>query len=127
MSQREFAEFLGVGPASIKRWEMGKIQDGRSNELILAKTQKSGMNVVHAGTIHASTAQGYWTTNLHSTRTHTITGQQMAMGTTIQRYIDGVVLQVDSTMKRKSTFSDLDLSVPTAITPYLASLLLKES
>jgi putative zinc finger/helix-turn-helix YgiT family protein len=38
MNQKEFAEFLGVGIASVKRWEMGKIQDTRSNALIVEKT-----------------------------------------------------------------------------------------
>ncbi len=38
-SQEAFAKRLGVGPASIKRWELGKIQDERSNQLILEKTE----------------------------------------------------------------------------------------
>lgn len=38
MSQEVFAQHLGVGVASVKRWEMGKIQDERSNALILERT-----------------------------------------------------------------------------------------
>jgi len=38
MNQEEFAKYIGVGIASIKRWEMGKIQDPRSNQLIIEKT-----------------------------------------------------------------------------------------
>jgi len=34
MTQEEFAEYLGVGVASLKRWELGKIQDPSSDELI---------------------------------------------------------------------------------------------
>jgi putative zinc finger/helix-turn-helix YgiT family protein len=34
MSQREFAHKLGVGVASIKRWELGLIQDLRNDKLI---------------------------------------------------------------------------------------------
>jgi putative zinc finger/helix-turn-helix YgiT family protein len=45
MNQKEFAEFLGVGIASVKRWEMGKIQDARSNALIVEKTTRPVDNV----------------------------------------------------------------------------------
>ncbi|HEY4905202.1 MAG TPA: type II TA system antitoxin MqsA family protein [Candidatus Sulfotelmatobacter sp.] len=38
LNQEEFARYLGVGVASIKRWEMGKIQDTRNNALIVDKT-----------------------------------------------------------------------------------------
>lgn len=37
MNQEEFAAYLGVGPASIKRWELGAIQDKSSDELIRLK------------------------------------------------------------------------------------------
>jgi len=37
MSQREFAEFLRVGEASVKRWENWKVQDASSDELIRLK------------------------------------------------------------------------------------------
>ncbi|HUX10335.1 MAG TPA: type II TA system antitoxin MqsA family protein, partial [Terriglobia bacterium] len=39
MTQDEFARHVGVGVASVKRWEMGKIQDQRSNECIIRKTE----------------------------------------------------------------------------------------
>jgi putative zinc finger/helix-turn-helix YgiT family protein len=38
MSQRRFAEHLGVGPASVKRWERGLIQEKAMDELIRLKT-----------------------------------------------------------------------------------------
>lgn len=38
MSQQAFAEYLGVGVASIKRWEVGQIQDKAMDELIRLKT-----------------------------------------------------------------------------------------
>jgi putative zinc finger/helix-turn-helix YgiT family protein len=38
MSQKAFAEYLRVGEASVKRWELGQIQDEAMNELILLKT-----------------------------------------------------------------------------------------
>lgn len=37
MSQRQFAEFLRVGEASIKRWETWQVQEESSDELIRAK------------------------------------------------------------------------------------------
>jgi putative zinc finger/helix-turn-helix YgiT family protein len=38
MSQRDFAEFLGVGVASVKRWEAGLIQDQAMDKLIRLAT-----------------------------------------------------------------------------------------
>jgi transcriptional regulator with XRE-family HTH domain len=38
MSQQQFAQYLGVGVASIKRWELGQIQDEAMNSLIILKT-----------------------------------------------------------------------------------------
>jgi putative zinc finger/helix-turn-helix YgiT family protein len=39
MSQVEFAKYLGdIGVASIKRWELGQVQDQAMNELIVLKT-----------------------------------------------------------------------------------------
>jgi putative zinc finger/helix-turn-helix YgiT family protein len=40
MNQQRFADHIGVGVASIKRWELGKIQDNRSNDLILERTRE---------------------------------------------------------------------------------------
>jgi len=38
MSQREFADFLRVGEASVKRWETWQVQDASSDELIRVKS-----------------------------------------------------------------------------------------
>jgi putative zinc finger/helix-turn-helix YgiT family protein len=38
MTQREFAEYLGVGEASVKRWELGALQDKSSDNLIRQMT-----------------------------------------------------------------------------------------
>ena len=38
VTQKEFADYLGVGVASVKRWEIGKIQDQAMNRLILLMT-----------------------------------------------------------------------------------------
>lgn len=38
MSQQDFAAYLGVGPASVKRWEAGQIQDRAMDELMRLKT-----------------------------------------------------------------------------------------
>ncbi len=37
MSQEDFAEYLGVGPASVKRWEHGQVQEGSMDKLIRLK------------------------------------------------------------------------------------------
>jgi putative zinc finger/helix-turn-helix YgiT family protein len=44
MTQDAFARYLGVGVASVKRWEMGKIQDQRNNDLILQGTSETFSN-----------------------------------------------------------------------------------
>jgi transcriptional regulator with XRE-family HTH domain len=38
MSQSAFADYFGVGPASIKRWELGQVQDRAMDHLIRLKT-----------------------------------------------------------------------------------------
>ena len=38
MSQRAFAKYLGVGEASVKRWELGLVQDESNDRLIRMKT-----------------------------------------------------------------------------------------
>jgi len=38
MNQQQFAEHLGTGPASVKRWEVGKVQERSMDELIRLKT-----------------------------------------------------------------------------------------
>lgn len=38
MSQEAFARYLGVGVASVKRWELGLVQDKAMNELMVLKT-----------------------------------------------------------------------------------------
>jgi len=37
MSQEEFAEYLSVGVASVKRWELGKVQEKSMDDLIRIK------------------------------------------------------------------------------------------
>jgi putative zinc finger/helix-turn-helix YgiT family protein len=41
MNQQEFAEYLGVSSASVKRWELGQIQDKAMDTLIRLKTDLS--------------------------------------------------------------------------------------
>jgi len=38
MTQQQFANYIGVGVASVKRWELGQLQDEAMNELIMLKT-----------------------------------------------------------------------------------------
>ena len=38
MSQEQFAEHVGVGVASIKRWELGQVQDEALNSLMVLRT-----------------------------------------------------------------------------------------
>jgi len=38
MTQKSFADYIGVGIASVKRWELGQIQDRAMDQLIRLKT-----------------------------------------------------------------------------------------
>ena len=62
MSQQEFAEHLDVGLASVKRWEMGKIQEPRHNERIIEKTEPRNLQGWNARfpVIHTSTSRYLW-------------------------------------------------------------------
>lgn len=41
MSQQEFADYLRVGVASVKRWELGQIQDAAMDELMRMKCDRA--------------------------------------------------------------------------------------
>lgn len=48
MSQQDFADYLGVGQASVKRWESGQIQERAMDELIRLKTDpEAARNNLH--------------------------------------------------------------------------------
>jgi putative zinc finger/helix-turn-helix YgiT family protein len=57
MNQAEFAEHLEVGIASVKRWEMGRIQDEKSNKLIIERTQFSIDTVAPYGFVVADSTK----------------------------------------------------------------------
>jgi putative zinc finger/helix-turn-helix YgiT family protein len=38
MTQEQFAKYLHVGPISVKRWELGQVQDAAMDELVKLKT-----------------------------------------------------------------------------------------
>jgi putative zinc finger/helix-turn-helix YgiT family protein len=54
LTQQQFAQRLGVGVASIKRWEMGKIQERHSNDLIESGSRSHNFVAV----FHAHTSAG---------------------------------------------------------------------
>lgn len=51
MSQSEFAKYLRVGPASVKRWELGLIQDEAMDELIRLKTDPEAARKNHLAVV----------------------------------------------------------------------------
>lgn len=52
MSQQQFANYLGVGSSSVKRWELGQIQDKAMNNLMVLKTDLDAAreNVIEVST-----------------------------------------------------------------------------
>jgi putative zinc finger/helix-turn-helix YgiT family protein len=60
MSQAEFASFLGVGVASIKRWEMGQIQDRAMDRLIRISTDVTEAYHNYKQVERLVAPQGFW-------------------------------------------------------------------
>ena len=52
MSQQRFADYLGVGSSSVKRWELGQIQDKAMNNLMVLKTD---LDAARENTVEVST------------------------------------------------------------------------
>jgi len=60
MSQRKFAEFIGVGEASVKRWEKAAIQDQSSDSLIREKTSdKDALSQIFTAYIKGASFHGW--------------------------------------------------------------------
>jgi putative zinc finger/helix-turn-helix YgiT family protein len=59
MSQQQFANYLGVGSSSVKRWELGQIQDKAMNNLMVLKTDLGAAreNVIE---VSARLQQPFW-------------------------------------------------------------------
>ncbi len=64
MTQKNFAAYLGVGEASIKRWELGAIQDDSMDRYIRLKTdpKEAQLNALHVAQLLASKERSYTTT-----------------------------------------------------------------
>jgi putative zinc finger/helix-turn-helix YgiT family protein len=57
MSQQEFAAYIKVGIASVKRWELGQVQDRALDELIRIKTDAGHARVI-ASAVEKHVAEG---------------------------------------------------------------------
>ncbi len=61
MSQRDFAAFLGVGEASVKRWETWLVQENSSDQLIRAKCVAEISQLELADSLMESLVTQKWT------------------------------------------------------------------
>jgi putative zinc finger/helix-turn-helix YgiT family protein len=61
MNQAEFASYLPVSPASIKRWELGQVQDEAMDELIRVKTsvEAARENYIRVAALTGVTIEGH--------------------------------------------------------------------
>jgi putative zinc finger/helix-turn-helix YgiT family protein len=68
-NQEQFAKRLGVGVASIKRWELGKIQEKRYDDLIREKTKtpvENTIQYVRSGPSTDATCFSSWSVSLRA-------------------------------------------------------------
>lgn len=65
-NQEAFAKRVGVGVASIKRWELGKIQDERNNKLILEQTRPQVAFIMTGITNGSTIGSSVWGTVIGS-------------------------------------------------------------
>ena len=67
MTQQQFADYLGVGVASVKRWEAGQIQDEAMNNLISVRTDFAtatrNLNEIIHRLAKPSQSKGFFSTN----------------------------------------------------------------
>lgn len=96
MTQQEFAEFLGVGIASIKRWEMSRIQDKRNNDLIIHRTTFAYDKTTASGFILANS------TKLNFIHHSAITNTSFVDTTRVTRHCANVFKQYVKTLLEKS-------------------------
>ncbi len=87
MNQQQFANYVGVGSSSVKRWELGSIQDVAMNDLILLKTdlQKASANLLEVQTRLGRIAPAsFWSTpdNLVAGLANPGSGSEFAMAGT---------------------------------------------
>lgn len=128
MTQEKFAEHVEVGLASVKRWEMGKIQDRDSNERIIRKTthQTGSMQAftVNFGNLHGSTARYHWANSgAVAIGALVVPGKNTSLD--ILQYIEGVVRDKGTHFSLTGTPPGLELSSLRTIPPHLASLFLQ--
>lgn len=60
MSQSQFARHLGVGVASVKRWELGQIQDEAMNTLIVLKTDSEAAERNYQEVLQLNAERNQW-------------------------------------------------------------------
>ena len=98
MSQEEFAAFLGVGVASIKRWELGKIQERIYDELIREKTRQLPEPVLYFDpnifVSHASTVNCTLIGSVNMLERGSVFGVEFRPEKDFEDYIDVVIGQV---------------------------------
>lgn len=126
MNQDQFAEFAGVGLASLKRWELGKIQERASDDRIRQRVRARFPNserVAFYSLVNTVVGKGY---DLLSS-TLVIACQSRPTTPDIRRYIDNVA-ELCPHCKETAKIVDPFLYHPSTTVPaHLASLFLGRS
>lgn len=125
MNQDKFAEFADVGLASLKRWELGKIQERASDDRIRERVRSRLANSEQLA-FYASTstvvAQRYQLASATF-----VVGFQSAPSKEIVKYIDNAA-QLCLHCKQTAKIIDPFVDTPSTTVPaHLASLLLRRS
>jgi putative zinc finger/helix-turn-helix YgiT family protein len=106
MTQREFASFLGVGEASVKRWETWLVQEKSSDNLIRLKCEKALLdNLGHKST------QTVWISGQMTLKT-TINGISIHSGPDVSMDLGRWDVQIALPIEEHPQMSFCDLNIP---------------
>lgn len=111
MSQEQFARHVGVGLASVKRWEMGKIQEQHNNDRILQGAMPVATSVrayVECfGAIYGSTIGYNW--RISESVVPADLGAAASPTLAVQECFEDALRQQELWSRQNGTFSELEL------------------
>lgn len=123
MSQEQFAEHIGAGLASVKRWEMGKIQEPHNNDRIVEAIRKHApvSAYIALGEIRGSTATHGWQTSWSWSTAAMIDRSETDRSGAVQECFEDELCKAERWSRETRTSSRLQFPSPRTVTPFLAS------
>jgi putative zinc finger/helix-turn-helix YgiT family protein len=125
MNQEQFAVFSGVGPASLKRWELGKIQerasDDRIRQAVRARLAKIAA-ISFFSSANTAIINGYTVSSATFVKAF-----QSSPSEEVGRYIEAAAHLCPRCKQTAKIQETINEHPATTISPYLASLILGRS